>query len=145
MKFQTHFANHPEPEIRFEKKSSLPSMTIPDQSLTVQELFRRNAKGLALGGNIHSEYDSDEKGQIDFDDFLPNTDRMDLADRQEFMEKAKEHLDEVKKKLNALASAREKQRKQRELEFKEMKEYQSQQKQKGNKLDVPPEAAFPKS
>jgi len=127
MKFQTHFANHPEPEIRFEKKSSLPSMTIPDQSLTVQELFRRNAQGLALGGNIHSEYDSDETGEIDFDDFLPNTDRMDLADRQEFMETAKEHLEDVKKKLNALASAREKQRALREKEFKDMKEFQKKQ------------------
>lgn len=122
MKFQTHYNNRPTDEIRFSKKTTQPSLTIPDQSMSVADLLRRNAKGLSLGGNRNPDYDDDGTGtEIDFDDYIPNTGKMDLADRQEFMEVAKDHLEEVKKKLNALASAREKQRKLREQEDAEIR------------------------
>lgn len=127
MKFQTQYGHHPSNELRNEKETTLPSMTIPDQSLSIQELLRRNANGLSLMGNAKPEYDDYGEGEIDFDDFIPNVEKMDLADKQEFMEQAKIHLEDVKTKLNALASAREKQRKIREQEFKELKEFKQKQ------------------
>lgn len=130
--FQTHYGGHPPTELRFEKPTTQPSQTIPDQSLSIQELLRRNANGLSLMGSKQPEYDDDGTGEeITFDDFIPDVSKMDLADKQEFMEQARLHLESVKTKLNALASAREKQRRIREQEFKELKEFKEKSTQSG--------------
>lgn len=96
-----------------EHATTKPSMTVPNEAMSIQEIMRRHSKGLPLGGN-NAQYDDTEDGDIDFDDFMPNLQTMDLADRAEYLAAAKLHLEDVKKKLNALASAREQQRKDRQ-------------------------------
>lgn len=106
----------------FAKRYETPSgesQTVPNQSLTIQEIYKRYASGRPLMGNINPVYDDDGTGKItlDFDDYMPDLSRMDLADRQSIMEQAKAELDEVKKRLNATASARKQQSDKREKEL----------------------------
>lgn len=76
-----------------EKISNKPGKTIPDQSLSVKELLKRYASGLPLGGEKVPVYDGEE-------DFLPDLSKMDLADRQEFLEEAKNEVSEILEKHN---------------------------------------------
>lgn len=87
-----------------------PSQTIPNQSLTIEEIYTRFAQGRTVAGVGQPEYDDDGSGKIDldFDDFMPNLATLDLAERQQVMEMAKEELDAVKTRLDAVASARKK-------------------------------------
>lgn len=116
-KFSTHID-----ATRYEKKSDLPKETVPDQSLTVKEIMKRFASGLPLSVNNQKSYDDDgTQGDFnDFDNYMPNLASLDLADRQEILELAKLHLDDVKTKLNAMATAKEDARK------KELKALQKQ-------------------
>lgn len=116
--FQTHYTNHsPNP---YEKKSDKPSEAVPNQSMTIQEIYKRYASGRPLMGVASPIFDDDGNSPypLTFDDFMPDVTKMDLADRQEIMEMAKEHLEEVKKKLNNLAKSRNRAQlqKQQELE-----------------------------
>jgi len=95
---------------RMEKPNEQPSNAVPNQSLTIQEIYRRYASGRPLNGIKVTDYDDDGEGhELSFDDFLPNMATMDLADRQALLEAAKEHMDDVKKRLNATAEARKRQ------------------------------------
>jgi len=129
--FQTHHTGRPVKTLRFEKPNTKPSQTIPDQSLTVSQIMTRYAQGRPLGGQLQTSYDQKENEEIDFDDYLPDLSKMDLADKHELLEKAKEHLDEVKKKLNGLKAARDKQAKEKAdklaADLKAFKEYQDKQ------------------
>lgn len=89
-----------------EKKSDLPSNTIPNQSLTVQEIYQRFATGRHLP-TVTTTYDDDGQGrELVFDDYLPDLQHLDLADRQNIMEQAKEKMDKVKKELDSLAKSK---------------------------------------
>lgn len=76
-----------------------PDMTIPDQSMTLRELLVRYAKGLPLEGAKTPIWDGEEG-------FDTDPERLDLAEREELAEKAREELkaiservkDEVEKK-----------------------------------------------
>lgn len=69
-----------------------PSMTIPDQSMSVKTILDRFARGLPLGGSRVPVYDGE-------DDDMPDMARLDLAERQEIIENAKEELVELQKKV----------------------------------------------
>lgn len=96
--------------------TSNPSLTIPNQSMTIQEIYQRFASGRSLSGVKSPIYDDDGSGKLElsFDDYLPNLATLDLADRQSIIENAKEQLDEVKKRLNAVASAKKQAQKKRQ-------------------------------
>jgi len=114
--FQTHYKNHSNQK---EKESTQPSLTVPNQSMTIREIYQRYASGRSLSGvaNPVYDYDGNSKYEIDFDDYMPDISKMDLADRQEIMESAKEQLDEVKKRLNAVAAARKREASDKEAEL----------------------------
>lgn len=140
MKFQTHYNNHAPKAQRSEQPNLLPSQTIPDQSLTVSQIMSRYAQGRPLGGQLNTSYDQKENEEIDFDDYLPDLSKMDLADKHEILENAKLQLDEVKKKLNGLKVARDKQAKekaeadaQQKLEFAEFRKARIEQQQQNGK------------
>lgn len=66
-----------------------PSMTIPDQTMTISELLRRHANGLPYSGPQVPVYDENIDGEDpDFDDYMPDLSKMDLADAQLYREQA---------------------------------------------------------
>lgn len=71
-----------------------PSMTVPDQTMSVQEILKRYAKGLPLDGQKIPIYDGE-------DDYLPDPRHMDLADRQELREQIESDLSDFKFKRHA--------------------------------------------
>lgn len=76
------------------EKNTMPSMTVPDQAMSIQEILRRFAQGLPLGGQKVPLYDED----IPFD--AQEFQRMDLADKQEFMEANKRRMEQLQSELN---------------------------------------------
>jgi hypothetical protein len=69
-----------------------PSLTIPDQSMSVRELLQRFANGLPLGGVKEQIYEGEDGDGID-----PR--RLDLADRQELEIAARQELAEIEERL----------------------------------------------
>jgi len=63
-----------------------PSLTIPDQTMTVREILTRFSRGLPIEQKIpiYNESESDE--------YIPDPRYMDLAERQELSEMFKEEL-----------------------------------------------------
>lgn len=88
------------------------STTVPNQSMTITEIYRRYASGRSLSGVRQPIHDDDGNRQfaLSFDDYLPNLETIDLADRQAMMETAKAHLEDVKKRLDAYAKAQKQKR-----------------------------------
>lgn len=76
------------------KHFTMPSETIPDQSLTIRQILDRYARGLPLDAK-QPLWDHN----ADIDDVLPDPRTLDLAERQDFVIQAKAELDEVKAKI----------------------------------------------
>lgn len=90
----THTNN---PRERFNK----PSLTIPDQSMTVSELVERNKRGLPLGGSRVPMYSQDPEN-----DFVPDFKKLDLAEVQEMHLQAQQTIQENQEKLNQAEQAK---------------------------------------
>lgn len=78
----------------FEKnyeQSTKPSMTIPDQALTVKEILNRFARGIPL--EQHTPIYEDVESP---DDFLPDPRTLDLAERQQYAEMVQEELNYIR-------------------------------------------------
>lgn len=76
---------------KFEKKYqifTMPSMTIPDQTMSIRTILDRYSRGLPIGGRVDEYYDED--------DTLPDFRTLDLAERQELAIQYTEELNEVK-------------------------------------------------
>lgn len=84
-----------------EERNYSPSMTIPDQSLSVKEILDRFARGLPLEGQRVPIYDGEEND-------MPDITHMDLADQQTIKENYQAELEELNqnqiKKQKAAAS-----------------------------------------
>lgn len=75
----------------FEKKYKVftqPSMTVPDQSMSIKTILERYARGLPVGGRLDEYYDEE--------DTLPNPLTLDLAERQELADLYKQEINEIK-------------------------------------------------
>lgn len=79
-KIRTRFTYIPNSPEAFEKKSELPSMTIPDQSYGVLETIRRYQSGLSQENPFHIEEGQD----MTHDDIAVNDLNMDRADLAKF-------------------------------------------------------------
>lgn len=73
------------------EKNTMPSMTVPDQSMSIQEILRRFASGLPVGGAKVAFYDDGENP-------MPDPRKMDLAEWQETRENYIAELKELKAK-----------------------------------------------
>lgn len=107
-----------------------PSLTVPNQSMTINEIYSRYASGRSLSGVQNPPFDDDGSGKIEltFDDYMPDLNTLDLADRQAIMEDAKQQLDEVKKRLNAVTAAKKQAQAKKEAELqKRIKELEEKQ------------------
>lgn len=70
-----------------------PSETIPDQTMSLSEMVQRYASGLPLRGVKVPIYDGDDTD-------LPDLANMDLAEKQEIIEQAKEEWKELNRKFD---------------------------------------------
>lgn len=116
-KFKNHFNANEFPK-GMEKPNILPDLAVPNQSLTISEIYLRYASGRSVPG-VNTQFDDDGTSPypLDFDDYMPNIETLDLADRQSIIEEAKAQLDEVKKKLNAVAAGRKREAEKREADL----------------------------
>jgi len=76
------------------EKPTGPGMAVPDQSMTVQEILSRYARGLPLGGQRVPLYEDDEIAG------MADVSKMDLADRQEYFENANAEISRIKTQFN---------------------------------------------
>lgn len=95
MKFRTNWNGSEYPK-KFEV-NNMPSCTIPDQSMTVQEIITRFANGLPVDGQRVPVYDDD----VDME-FVPDLAHMDLADREAYIDQAKQNVAELQQKLDGI-------------------------------------------
>lgn len=66
-----------------------PSMTIPDQTMSMREILQRFARGLPVDVKVPI-YDGE-------DDYFPDLSKMDLVDRENWINNAKEEIDRIKR------------------------------------------------
>lgn len=71
MRIRTIFNTLPEEGERFTQ----PSLTVPDQTMSIREILNRYARGLPVGGSRIATFDED--------DDLPDIKTLDLTERQE--------------------------------------------------------------
>lgn len=69
-----------------------PSQTVPDQTMSIRTLLDRYARGLPIGGLKEAIWQDDDE----YND-LPDPRSLDLAERQELAEIAKQELSNFKK------------------------------------------------
>jgi hypothetical protein len=70
-----------------------PSMTIPDQTMSIRTILERHSRGLPIDGVKSSIYDGEEND-------LPDWRRLDLAERQELAHLYKNEIQDIKQKYN---------------------------------------------
>lgn len=99
-KFATQYNNK---KVEDREANYEPSLTIPDQSMTIKQIMIRYAKGIPISGERVPVYDGDE-------DFYPDFKNMDLADRQQYLEDAKAEIasatEEIKRRETANKKAK---------------------------------------
>jgi len=71
-----------------------PSMTVPDQSMSIKTILERYSRGLPVGGRLDGYYDEE--------DTLPNPLTLDLAERQELAEQYKQEINEIKSRKKVI-------------------------------------------
>jgi len=91
MNFATPYDNY-DLEARFEPLNDEPSMTVPDQSLTVRDILKRYANGQPL--DVHSFDDDGFDIEPEFDDAPPPV--IDLTD----VDENRRNIDELQNQLN---------------------------------------------
>ena len=69
-----------------------PSLTIPDQAMTVQELLTRFASGLPLSAGRVPIYEGEEE--------MTDLEKLDLAEREEILRSAREEIREITERVN---------------------------------------------
>lgn len=77
-------------------ENTLPSLTVPDQSLTLRELLTNYTRGQDL------PYGKAEPQFFDEDTYIPNLEKMDLVDLQELAEGNAHKAGELKNNLDNL-------------------------------------------
>ncbi len=81
----------------FEKKYKIftqPSLTVPDQSMSIKTILERYSRGLPVGGRLDEFYDEE--------DTLPNPLTLDLAERQELTELYTNEINEIKSRKKVI-------------------------------------------
>jgi hypothetical protein len=76
------------------KSFTMPSMTIPDQTMSIRTILERFSRGLPVGGRLDDYYDEE--------DDLPDPRTLDLAERQELAEQFKQEIEQVKSRKKVI-------------------------------------------
>ena len=94
------------------------SKTVPDQSMTLRELLVRYAKGLPLEGAKTPIWEGEEGFDID-------PEKLDLADREELAEKAREELKAINERVKEEVEKKEAKKRTTITEIKDENEQNS--------------------
>lgn len=78
----------------------LPSLTVPDQSMSVQEILKRHVRGQSTMVGMDGEYDDYIEGDDD-PEFMPDPTKMDLIDRKVYQEDYQAELEQITKKIKS--------------------------------------------
>ena len=90
----------------------LPSLTVPDQSMTVREILIRHSNGIPFQAGRVPIYD----GAEDFNDFLPNLASLDISERQDLYERSQRYLENYRNSEAKNRKDEERERFEREVE-----------------------------
>lgn len=90
MKFKTAYTAKTFPKKR--TMNNQPSLTVPDQTMSIKEIMNRFAKGLPIEGQKVPVYHGEE-------DYLPDYKSLDLTERQELLEHTKQTIKNLKSHL----------------------------------------------
>jgi hypothetical protein len=71
-----------------------PSLTVPDQTMSIREILQRYSRGLPIGGRLDVYYDEE--------DDLPDPRTLDLAERQEIAENYNNEINEIKSRKKVI-------------------------------------------
>lgn len=75
-----------------EELNTLPSLTVPDQSMSVDEILQRFATGRPIP-------DLSSKMTYTGDQYLPDLKRLDLVEQQELIDRNKQHINDLEGRL----------------------------------------------
>lgn len=89
------------------KKMSKISLTVPDQALSMRQIFERHTRGLPIPNGMEGYYAPDQEN-ISFDDFMPNTKTLDLSEIADIAEASKKQMDNIKSKGKQFADKKQK-------------------------------------
>lgn len=81
--------------------NTLPSETVPDQTMSIREILERFAKGLPVNGAKVAYYDDED------DESLPDPRTLDLADLQALKEEYKNELLTIQQKIKQQQNEKE--------------------------------------
>lgn len=68
-----------------------PSMTVPDQTMSIRTILERHSRGLPIGGSMDVYYDED--------DTMPDYRTLDLTEIVDLKQEVKETFEKYKKKV----------------------------------------------
>lgn len=122
MKFKTPYRTNEFPDNG--EVNNEPSLTRPDESMSVQEILNRVQRGLPVTGIRQPEFDDE-----DADDFyaIPNFDKMDLAEKEELLRLTTLRIEELKAEMNKKAAEKREADRQAALE-KQLQEFEAMEK-----------------
>lgn len=90
MKFQTHYRRAE----RDHEVNTKPSLTIPDQTMTVVQIMQRYAQGLPLTSGVKVPIYEGEDSEVPL-----NWDKMDISEQQDFMEENAQRIVDMRNDL----------------------------------------------
>lgn len=79
------------------RKIKGPSLTVPDQVLSMRQIMERHTRGLPITGGMNPEYPDDQEN-LDFDDYMPPIETMDISEIHDIAAASKARTDDIKKK-----------------------------------------------
>lgn len=77
---------------KYYEVNTQPSLTIPDQTLTVRQIMEKHRRGLPVDIALHGEYFGDEP--------QPDMRRLDLSEQHDLLEAAKQKVRETQKAID---------------------------------------------
>lgn len=106
MKWRTNWNSNEFPP--FNEHPTGPSVTVPDQTMSVSQLLQRHRAGLTFPNVKTPVYNYDKETGEALD--LPDLDRLDLAELQELREAAQAEVQQIRDALNRQEQLKAKQR-----------------------------------
>lgn len=97
--YRTPYLNRP---VDKGEKTIGPSLTVPDQSLSLRTIIERYSRGLPV--NAPMAIPQTDKEPDDFDDYIPNFKTLDHAEVHDLMLAARNEVQEIKQRLNKEAA-----------------------------------------
>lgn len=118
--FKNHYNSVPEKG----EKNDKPSLTVPDQVMSIPELLKRHARGLPLGSGVKTPIFDGEEDILQGVDFR----KLDISERMDFINERTKEFTELKNKYASYEKEEaEKKRKKAEKQAQIEAEFDSRQ------------------